>query len=321
MADFKLIMISAMYENGGNTVHRLLDAHPELFVYPYESQLGTSCGCDFLSSYVPFKYRWPEFPLAGEPADDYELFFDEEMKVMLRRPERSKFRHRPLELDEADRRRAFIDHMHGKPRSRAALVEAFFRSTFDAWKNRHCSSRETTHLGYSPVICLDSEKILADFPHAHLVHVVRNPYSAFADTCQRPFPLALERYVWTWNYCQLLALTYSKKYPRQFHIVRFEDLLADRRRTMSSLCTKLGLGWSETCLVPSWNAEPLNEVYPWGTIRKLTPEENVAAASRLSQSQQTQIQQLTCVLAGALGYDRFELATTSQTRTAKTHAA
>ena len=37
-----LVMISAMYENGGNTTHRYLDGHPELLVYPFESQLGTA---------------------------------------------------------------------------------------------------------------------------------------------------------------------------------------------------------------------------------------------------------------------------------------
>ena len=39
--DFRLLMLGAMYENGGNTTHRFLDGHPELFVYPFESQIGT----------------------------------------------------------------------------------------------------------------------------------------------------------------------------------------------------------------------------------------------------------------------------------------
>ena len=30
--DFRLLMLGAMYENGGNTTHRFLDGHPELFV-------------------------------------------------------------------------------------------------------------------------------------------------------------------------------------------------------------------------------------------------------------------------------------------------
>ena len=62
-AKFRLLMLSAMYENGGNTTHRLLDGHPELAVYPFESQVGTTFVHDYLTSLYPIKYRWPEFRL------------------------------------------------------------------------------------------------------------------------------------------------------------------------------------------------------------------------------------------------------------------
>jgi len=306
MADeFKLIMISAMYENGGNTTHRMLDGHPELFAYPYESQLGTSLVSDYLSSYVPFKYRWPEFSMSGNAASDYEAFFDEEMKVMLRTPDRSKFRHAELNIKEADRKQKFINFLNGKPRTRANIVEAFFRSTFDAWTNCKRSGKEKAYLGYSPVMCLDSEKIMADFPNGHIIHVVRNPYSGFADTSKRPFPLSLERYTWTWNYCQMLALTYAERFPKNFHIVRFEDLVADPKATMTKLCGQLGLSWSETCLYPSWNGTELKEVYPWGTIRIPTPEANLATANLLTDAQKAEIKSLSIVLQRQLGYENF----------------
>ena len=65
--DFRLLMLGAMYENGGNTTHRFLDGHPQMFVYPFESQLGTNLVNDHLSSTFPVKYRWPVFPLTGTP--------------------------------------------------------------------------------------------------------------------------------------------------------------------------------------------------------------------------------------------------------------
>ena len=78
---FRLLMLSAMYENGGNATHRLLDGHPQLFVYPFESQLGTHLVKDHLSSTFPLKYRWPEFPLEGSADQDYKIIIDEECKV------------------------------------------------------------------------------------------------------------------------------------------------------------------------------------------------------------------------------------------------
>ena len=66
-SNFRLFMISAMYENGGNTTHRFLDGHPQMLVYPYESQLGTRFVDDALSSMFPKKYRWPAFMLSASP--------------------------------------------------------------------------------------------------------------------------------------------------------------------------------------------------------------------------------------------------------------
>lgn len=78
---FRLLMLTAMYENGGNTTHRFLDGHPQLHVYPFESQLGTAHVRDGLSAMFPLKYRWPEFLLDATPAADYEAIIDEEAKV------------------------------------------------------------------------------------------------------------------------------------------------------------------------------------------------------------------------------------------------
>lgn len=305
MAQFNLIMISAMYENGGNTTHRMLDGHPEVFAYPYESQLGTSLVSDYLSSCVPFKYRWPEFPLHGSPAQDYELIFDEEMKVRLRTPERSKFRHADMRIDEARRKQSFVDHLRGKPRTRANLLEAFFRCTFDTWENFNASGRERAYLGYSPVLVLDAEKIFEDFPNAHVLHVVRNPYSGYSDTKKRPFPLSLPRYAWTWNLCQHMALTYAERYPKNFHVLRFEDLIANPKAALTKLCGRLGLSWSDTCLHPSWNGAELKEVYPWGTIRIPTPEVNVATMNQLGDDEKAHLKSLCVVMQRALGYENF----------------
>ncbi|TIT59630.1 MAG: sulfotransferase, partial [Mesorhizobium sp.] len=69
---FRLLMLGAMYENGGNTTHRFLDGHPEMFVYPFESQIGTRLVNDAMTSLFPVKYRWPAFPLDAAPVDDYK---------------------------------------------------------------------------------------------------------------------------------------------------------------------------------------------------------------------------------------------------------
>jgi len=282
-------MIGAMYENGGNTTHRFLDGHPEMYVYPFESQLGTRLVNDHLASLFPVKYRWPSFALDATPREDYRAIIDEEGKVRARTPHVSKFRHKPFALDDNERC-AVYERIAGElGRSRAHNVEAFFRATFEAWKDRRSSGREQVYVGYSPIVGVDAEKILGDLPGAHVLHVVRNPWSAYADTKKRPVPLSLEHYMLGWTLNQYCALLFREKFPGRMHVIRVEDVLADPHATLGRLCEELGLEASETLRYPSWNGEKLDEVYPWGTIRTATPAANAATAAELSPAERDEI--------------------------------
>ena len=280
--EFRLLMLSAMYENGGNTVHRFLDGHPEMFVYPFESQLGTNFAHDHLTSMFPVKYRWPEFSLEATPLQDYRAIIDEECKVRARTPQVSKFRHMPFDFSDDDRRDLFVKYASEAGRSRGNNVIAFFRATFDAWKDYSRTNEEKFHVGYSPIIAVDANKILKDIPRAHVLHIVRNPWSAYADTKKRPVPLSLERYITAWVTTQYHALVFQKFWPNNIHIVRYEDVIADPKACLGNVCANIGIGSSDSLKTPTWNAKQLEEVYPWGTIRKATPEANKATAQELS---------------------------------------
>ena len=278
-------MIGAMYENGGNTTHRLLDGHPELFVYPFESQLGTRLVVDALSSTFPVKYRWPVFALDATPEQDYRAIVDEECKVRARTPHVSKFRDYPFDFSDDERRDLYVQHVAARGRSRAVNVAAFFRATFEAWKDHRASGRESWYVGYSPILAVDGDKVLVDFPSAHFLHVVRNPWSAYADTKKRPVPLSLADYMLGWVLNQRYALLFRELHPDRFHVLRTEDVLADPRAALGPVCEGLGIEAAESLQRPSWNGARLDEVYPWGTIRTPTPEANQATAEELSREE------------------------------------
>jgi hypothetical protein len=303
--EFRLLMLSAMYENGGNTVHRFLDGHPEMFVYPFESQLGTKLVNDHLTSMFPVKYRWPVFDLEASPYQDYKAIIDEECKVRTRTPHVSKFRHMPFDLSDDERCRIFVDLMAGKPRSRAAAMEAFFRSTFDAWKDFKRSGEEKVHVGYSPIVAVDGDKILKDLPQAHLLQVVRNPWSGYADTKKRPVPMSLERYLTAWVTTQYHALICQKLHPERVHIVRLEDVLADPQAELGKVCEKIGLQPASSLKQPTWNGNVLEEVYPWGTIRQASPEANKKTALELSDEERAGVRLWTQHYLDIFGYADF----------------
>jgi Sulfotransferase family len=288
-SDFRLLMLGAMYENGGNTTHRFLDGHPQLFVYPFESQLGTNLVRDPLRSLFPVKYRWPVFALEATPAQDYRAIIDEEGRVRARTPHVSKFRHMPFDFDDDERGALYERYVEGTGRSRARNVAAFFRATFDAWKDYRRSGREEVYVGYSPVLVVDADKILRELPEAHFLHVVRNPWSAYADTKKRPVPLSLANYMLGWTVNQYHALLFQAKYPNRLHIVRAEDVMDDPYGTLGDVCDQLGLERAESLKTPTWNGQPLQEIYPWGTIRRANPQANRATALELSPQERAEV--------------------------------
>ena len=164
---------------------------------------------------------------------------------------------------------------------------------------------EHTYVGYSPIIVVDADKIIADLPDGHVLHVVRNPWSAYADTKKRAVPLSLAHYLAGWCTNQMSALTYSAISPDRVHILRFEDIVADPVKVLGRFLGRLGIGSSPTLGKPSWNGKTLAEVYPWGTVRIPTPEANRATAEELSAGEQDEIRVRAGVLLEKLGYTDF----------------
>lgn len=302
---FRLLMIGAMYENGGNTTHRFLDGHPELFVYPFESQVGSSLVQDHLSSMFPLKYRWPTFALHASAAEDYKAIIDEEGKVRSRTPGVSKFRHMPFEMSDDERGEIYQRIIAKTGRSRPNNVAAFFEATFEAWKDYKRSGKEKIYVGYSPIVVVDAEKILSDMPEAHVLHIVRNPWSAYADTKKRAVPLSLHHYITGWILNQQYALYFQSKFGSRLHILRLEDILADPMSRLGELCKTLSIESSPSLGYSSWNGEKLKEVYPWGTIRSATSEANAATARELTTDEIDDIRVRTQHYLSHFGYETF----------------
>ena len=189
--------------------------------------------------------------------------------------------------------------------TRAKIVEAFYRSTFQAWKNYKASGKEEIYVGYNPVQIFDADKIITDFPDCKIIHVVRNPYSAYAETKHRPAPLSLSRYIQTWNMVQLFATNFANVYPKNVIIVKFEDLVENPKKFFTGLCEKLGIEFSDTMLYPSWNGKKLDNIYPWGTVQYTTVKYNLEKMKELSKDEHDQIKALTSYFNEHFGYENL----------------
>jgi hypothetical protein len=304
VTDFKLALISAGFEHGGNVTHRHLDGHSQLLVYPFESQLGNRDFTDFLSSVERVQYRYPEFPEGKTAAEIYELIIDEEMKTFLRKRNGSKFKDADLVLDESVRKQKFIDTVGTRHLSRKVAIEAFFVSTFAAWKNYYAPvTKNSVYVGYSPAIGIDAPRIIRDFPEAKIIHVVRNPFSAYRDTKRRPFPQDIYKYLITWNIYHSTVQMFEKEFPQNVKIVRYEDLVADKQSFMFELARFIGVDFEEAMLYPSWNGVELSgDIAPWGTVLRSTPTYNMDIIAELSADEKATIAHATLPLARYFDY-------------------
>lgn len=310
MSDFKLVMVSAGFEHGGNVTHRHLDGHPQLLVYPFESQLGNRTFNDFLASVERVQYRYPEFPEGLSAEELYEQIIDEEMKTFLRKRNGSKFKDADLVLDENKRKEAFKKHLEEGtyPYPRKKVIEAFFRSTFEAWENYYVTPEEgMTYVGYSPAIGIDADRMVRDFPNIKIMHIVRNPFSAYRDTKRRPFPQPIGKYLITWNIYHSTVEMYAKMYPENVRIFRYEDMVADKEKFMRGVADFIGVEYCETMLYPSWNGQEIKaNIAPWGTVLKSDEDYNKKMIEELTKEEKQQIVYATTALARHFGYDQVE---------------
>ncbi|MCB1539197.1 MAG: sulfotransferase [Rhodospirillales bacterium] len=309
MSDFKLVMVSAGFEHGGNVTHRHLDGHSQLLVYPFESQLGNRSFNDFLASVERVQYRYPEFPEGLSAGELYEQIIDEELKTFLRKRNGSKFKDADCQLDEAARIKAFTDFLGTEwPHRRARVIEAFFRSTFAAWTNYYAKPVAGMHyVGYSPAIGIDADRIVRDFPDVRIMHIVRNPFSAYRDTKRRPFPQPLTKYLITWNIYHSTVEMFARMYPKNVRIFRYEDLVENKETFMRDVASFIGVGFEPAMLYPSWNGVEIKEsIAPWGTVLKSTRDYNKAVIDELNDAEKAQIVQGTTALARHFKYDEID---------------
>lgn len=302
-------MISAGFEHGGNVTHRHFDGHSQICVYPFESQLGNRSFNDFLASVERVQYRYPEFPESMEARELYEQIIDEELKTFLRKRNGSKFRDVDLQMDEKKRIAYFEKYLEGKDIIlRKDVIEAFFRSTFDAWENYYVDTegKDMVYMGYSPAIGIDAKRMIKDFPDMKILHIVRNPFSAYRDTKRRPFPQDIEKYIITWNIYHSTVEMYQKVYPDNVRIVRYEDLVSNKENTMRGLSDFIGVEFEESMLYPSWNGEEIKEnIAPWGTVLRSTEEYNKEIIEELTEAEKRTIISGTTALARQFKYDEI----------------
>ncbi len=280
---FKLLMVASMFEGSGNTFHRHLDSHPHLYTFLSESQIGTPLSKNLLTDHLGWRYAYSVIADDWTPEEIYEKIGDEEVKTLLRIPNRSKFKNAGVIMDEVTRKALFVRYFNEtEGTKRVKAITAYFKSTFDAWENYRRSGQETHYVGYNPSMLLDADKFFDDFPSATMIYVMRNPFSGYSDTLKRPYTWSIQKYCDVWNLCQLKATTLEVRY-KNFHIIKNEDYVKDPEKVIGDLLESIGIPSSPTLAYPSFNGKKLDNLMPWGAVEHPSEEYNEKKAGELSK--------------------------------------
>ncbi|MFC2023135.1 sulfotransferase [Chloroflexota bacterium] len=157
--------------------------------------------------------------------------------------DQEQFLHSFLESDRTDR--ALFD-----------LVMAFY-----AGGKPVRGEKTPAHIYYVPTL-------LEWFPHAKVIHILRDPRAIFVSKklriagkewdalhyrLVRGTDLTLNLYlgyavVNSWLGCVRRHHQYQKAYPQRYYLLRFEDLIADPRASLTRLCDFLDVSFSEVML-------------------------------------------------------------------------
>jgi hypothetical protein len=213
-----------------------------------------------------------------------------------------------MKMLESKRITLFKKFLSNKTINRKNIIESFFKSTFFSWENYFNKNKiPNKYVGYSPSIGIDAPKIIKDFSDCKIIHVIRNPFSAYRDTKRRPFPQNIEKYLIIWNLYHSTCNYYSRLYPKNFKIIRYEDFVEDKCRTMHQLSNFIDINYSKELLVPSWNSQPLDDnISPWGTVLKCSKEYNSKIIGDLSKKEVNIISNFTKPLAQYFNYDKID---------------
>src|SRR5262249_52494617 len=97
-----------------------------------------------------------------------------------------------------------------------------------------------THLLYA-------QRIIDWFPQAKFVWIQRDPRDT-ALALRRLFGGTLRKHASAWRMLFRVGQDFQQRYPQSFHAFKFEELLLEPERTLSSLCHFLGVSYATSML-------------------------------------------------------------------------
>jgi len=259
-----LMLCSQIPRSGGTLLSRLFDGHPECFAHPFELQWGK-----------PRKWQWPDLDVSADmPADrvfeqlrerwprEFSVEGYEKSPRRTHQAEAAAPERHPFVFDAVLQRRIFVDAVERSPdRSHRRILNAYLTSLFNAWLDYQNLYRTPKRwvTAFVPRLITHRESVerfFVDYPDGILVTLVRDP-AAWLSSFSPMTALDPESAVAGWITSAEASLMAHAAHPQNVIVLLFEDLVHRTEAVMRLLCERMGLGFSDTLLQPTYNSMPV----------------------------------------------------------------
>jgi hypothetical protein len=254
-----MVLVSQVQRSGGTLLNSLLDGHPQLLVHPYELHIGH-----------PTKADWPALDLDAGAETWLELLSEPVLSQLFATGYRKKPDMREIEnyptlpftvvptLIEHLFRLLCADH---PPESQREVIDNYLTAFFNAWiDNQGLREDKRWVAAFAPRTAWgDSRRrFFADYPDGRIVALLREPRAWYASASQfsgRYGELDEAIAVWQQGASEIAAV--KREEPDKALVITYEALVGDSERVMRAVAEWLGIGWSPSLLMPTFNRLPV----------------------------------------------------------------
>jgi hypothetical protein len=252
-----LVLISQIQRSGGTLLLQLLDGHPECHVDPYELKIGH-----------PKKHNWPPLDVA-RPERWFETLYFRGTAERLRRTERTR---RP------DTGRTLFPYLFSPrlqkqvfdacvqahpPRSERKILDCYFTSYFNAWLDNHnlYTGPKKAVVGFTPRLAMKSanvERFFAAYPDGTLVSIIRDPHAWYESAAKHMAEhyADVETALALWRASVDATLEAADRHGERVVVLSYERLVREPEPTMRRLAERIGIAWTPSLVVPTFNGQP-----------------------------------------------------------------
>lgn len=216
------VFIGGVSFSGKTILHAMLSAHPNMVITRHT-------------------YMWPRY---------YKEFGE------LNRPENFE---RCLSVMLQDRHIQALNPNPERIRAEFWQGPASYGRLFSLLHQHHAEQMGKTRWGDQlSFIERYADPILASYPNARMIHMIRDPRQRYRESLgrssHRRWKVGLETA--TWLHSVRLAERNGCRYPAAYKIVRYEALLSDPQGTLRDVCSFLGEAFTAVMIAPASRVEP-----------------------------------------------------------------